>query len=83
MIDSVAASAKTRWMRGLKVVSQPYVIRMKVPKGVTEFQDLVQGKVVFDNDTLDDPVLMKSDEFPTYDFANVVDDYLMRSELPM
>ena len=57
---------------------EPYVIRMKVPKGVTEFQDLVHGKVVFDNDTLDDPVLMKNDEFPTYDFANVVDDYLMR-----
>ena len=57
---------------------EPYVIRLKVPKGQTEFQDLVHGKVVFENDSIDDLVIMKSDEFPAYDFANVVDDYLMR-----
>ena len=53
-------------------------IRMLVPEGVTSFQDLVFGRVSFDNKTLDDQVLMKSDGFPTYHFANVVDDYTMR-----
>jgi glutamyl/glutaminyl-tRNA synthetase len=51
---------------------------MLIPTGKTEFKDLVHGKVVFDNDTVDDQVIMKSDGFPTYHFANVVDDFLMR-----
>jgi len=51
---------------------------MLIPKGKTEFKDMVHGKVIFDNDTVDDQVIMKSDGFPTYHFANVVDDYLMR-----
>lgn len=51
---------------------------MLVPKGKTEFKDLIHGKVIFDNDTVDDQVIMKSDGYPTYHFANVVDDYLMR-----
>ena len=51
---------------------------MLVPKGKTEFKDLVHGKVIFDNDSIDDQAIMKSDGFPTYHFANVVDDYLMR-----
>ena len=51
---------------------------MLIPNGKTEFKDLVHGKVIFDNDTVDDQVIMKSDGFPTYHFANVVDDYLMR-----
>lgn len=50
---------------------------MLVPKGKTEFKDLIHGKVIFDNDTVDDQVLMKGDGYPTYHFANVVDDYLM------
>ncbi|MFZ2970627.1 MAG: glutamate--tRNA ligase, partial [Minisyncoccia bacterium] len=56
----------------------PYVIRLKVPKeGVTEFDDLIYGKIKMDNDKIDDQVLMKSDGFPTYHLANVVDDHLM------
>lgn len=54
------------------------MIRMYIPRGKTEFKDLIHGKVVFDNDTVDDQVIMKSDGFPTYHFANVVDDYEMK-----
>jgi glutamyl-tRNA synthetase len=57
----------------------PAVIRLKVPKTETvEFQDLVRGKVSFNTDNLDDQVLLKSDGFPTYHLANVVDDHLMQ-----
>ena len=55
------------------------VIRFKTPlKGRTEFRDLVRGRVVFENNTLDDFVLLKSDGFPTYHLANVIDDHLMQ-----
>ena len=54
---------------------QPYVIRLRMPgTGQTEFTDLVRGKVNFDNKTLDDPIILKSDGFPTYHLASVVDD---------
>ena len=56
---------------------ESYIIRMKVPKGKTQFKDLVHGKVVFDNNVVDDQVIIKNDGFPTYHFANVVDDHLM------
>lgn len=55
-----------------------YVIRLKVPlAGIVEFEDLVKGKVSFDLKTLDDPILLKSDGYPTYHLASVVDDYEM------
>ena len=56
----------------------PYVIRMKVPDYVSVwFEDLIRGPVEFDSATIDDQVLMKSDGFPTYHFASVIDDHLM------
>lgn len=56
----------------------PFVIRQKIPRGeFVEFTDLVRGHLKFDTYTLDDQVLMKSDGFPTYHLANVVDDHLM------
>ena len=55
----------------------PYTIRMLVPEGVTTFKDMIHGKVVFNNNLIDDQVLMKSDGFPTYHFANIVDDYTL------
>ena len=56
----------------------PYVIRQKMPKeGVTIVEDLIYGKVKIDNSILDDQILLKSDVFPTYNFANVIDDHLM------
>ncbi len=56
----------------------PYVIRQKMPKyGHTEIEDVVYGKIKIDNSVLDDQILLKSDGFPTYNFANVIDDHLM------
>lgn len=55
------------------------VIRMKVPEtGVTKFNDLIRGEVEFRNDTVDDQVILKSDGFPTYHLAHVVDDHEMQ-----
>ena len=55
-----------------------YVIRFKTPKeGFTEFKDLIYGKIKIENKIIDDQVLMKSDGYPTYHLANVVDDHLM------
>lgn len=57
---------------------EPHVIRFKMPKtGNTEFVDAVRGKVNFDNKILDDQVIIKSDGFPTYHLASVVDDHEM------
>jgi glutamyl-tRNA synthetase len=54
------------------------VIRFRVPKeGQTSFDDLRRGNITFANDSLDDFVIVKSDESPTYHLANVVDDHLM------
>ena len=56
----------------------PYVIRQNNPtKGTTTFHDDIYGDITVDNSELDDMVLIKSDGYPTYNFANVVDDHLM------
>ena len=56
----------------------PYVIRQNNPiSGVTTFHDEIYGDISVDNSELDDMVLIKSDGYPTYNFANVVDDHLM------
>lgn len=56
----------------------PYVIRQKMPKyGQTEIEDVIYGKIKIDNSVLDDQILLKSDGYPTYNFANVIDDHLM------
>ncbi|MEK7644580.1 MAG: glutamate--tRNA ligase [Patescibacteria group bacterium] len=57
---------------------ETHVIRMKMPRtGTTEFDDLVHGRVEFQNNLIDDQVILKSDGYPTYHFAVVVDDHLM------
>ncbi|MBU1039274.1 glutamate--tRNA ligase [Patescibacteria group bacterium] len=55
----------------------PFTIRLKVPTGTTTLYDLIRGTVVFNNKEIDDQVLLKSDGYPTYHLANVVDDHLM------
>lgn len=56
----------------------PYVIRQNNPiEGSTTFHDEIYGDISVDNSELDDMVLIKSDGYPTYNFANVVDDHLM------
>lgn len=57
---------------------KPYVIRFNMPlTGETSFQDEIYGTITAPNEELDDLILIKSDGFPTYNFANVVDDHLM------
>jgi len=57
---------------------EPFVIRQNNPRtGTTTFHDEIYGDITVDNSELDDMVLIKSDGFPTYNFANVVDDHLM------
>jgi glutamyl-tRNA synthetase len=63
---------------GLKAGSVSAVVRFKTPlEGETTFHDLIYGRVTFKHDTLDDFVLLKSDRYPTYHLANIVDDHLM------
>lgn len=70
-----AADAAARVAAG-----EPYVIRLKIPLGeTTRFRDHLLGDIEWKNDDVSpDPVLLKSDGFPTYHLANVVDDHLMR-----
>ena len=57
---------------------KPYVIRQNNPTtGTTTFHDEIYGDITVDNSELDDMILIKSDGYPTYNFANVVDDHLM------
>ena len=57
---------------------KPFVIRQNNPTtGTTTFHDDIYGDITVDNSELDDMILIKSDGFPTYNFANVVDDHLM------
>ncbi len=59
--------------------NEPHVIRLKVPDvGVISWEDLIRGHVEFESSAVDDQVLMKSDGFPTYHLAVVVDDHLMK-----
>ncbi len=58
---------------------RPAVVRLKVPaEGETSFRDELRGPITFSHNNVDDQVLMKSDGFPTYHLANVVDDHLMQ-----
>ncbi len=58
---------------------KPYVIRQKMPiEGSTTFDDTVYGSITIENRELEDQILIKSDGYPTYNFANVIDDHLMQ-----
>lgn len=57
----------------------PYVVRIKMPVGATvKFTDMIRGEISFDTGLVDDKVLLKADQMPTYHLAVVVDDYLMK-----
>ena len=57
---------------------EKYVIRQRMPKeGITSYTDTVYGEIKIENATLEDQILIKSDGYPTYNFANVIDDHLM------
>lgn len=57
--------------------NEPHVIRLKMPDGETSFEDAIRGRITINNAEIDDQVLIKSDGFPTYHLAVVVDDHLM------
>ncbi len=58
---------------------EPHVVRMKIPDSVTlSWVDIVRGEVSFSSNDVDDQVILKSDKFPTYHLAVVVDDHLMK-----
>jgi glutamyl-tRNA synthetase len=57
---------------------RPYVIRQRIPRGeVIAIDDLIRGRLEWNSDEIDDPVLIKADGMPTYHFAAMVDDHLM------
>lgn len=66
-------------VREKEAAGLPYVIRLKVPlSGECVYEDAIKGRMVFPWADIDDQVLLKSDGFPTYHLANVVDDHLMK-----
>ena len=74
-----AGGCEKQEVERLRNSGKPCVIRFKLPEtGVTKVHDLIRGEVSFENEVLDDFVIVKSDGFPTYNFAAVVDDHLMR-----
>ena len=57
---------------------EPHVIRFNMPtEGTTTFHDVIYGDITVNNEEMEDLILIKSDGYPTYNFANVVDDHLM------
>ena len=72
-----------RWLSQVEIdakinANEPFVIRQRIPEGgSTTYVDRVYGQITIEHSQLDDQVLLKSDGFPTYNFANVVDDHLM------
>ena len=78
MYDGKCRGLDKKEIQNLLDKNTPYVVRLKVPKeGFIEFKDLIYGKIKIENKIIDDQVLMKSDGYPTYHLANVVDDHLM------
>ena len=61
-----------------KMKNENFVVRFKIPNNrVLNHHDLIKGEVEFDLNLINDPIIIKSDGFPTYHFANVIDDHLM------
>ncbi|MBI2617303.1 glutamate--tRNA ligase [Candidatus Gottesmanbacteria bacterium] len=78
MYDGTCKRVKSEEVRA-KIKNEKYVIRLNVPEeGITEFTDVLRGKISFENKLIDDQVLIKSDGFPTYHLGVVVDDHLMK-----
>jgi glutamyl-tRNA synthetase len=79
-----AQRAKRPYKYSRRCVTDPpqgrstFVVRFKVPEGIkVEFTDLIRGEMSFDADLIGDPVVVKSDGFPTYNFASPIDDALL------
>lgn len=78
MYDGRGRHLTEKEVRGKLDSGIPYVVRLKVPQGEEiRFTDLIRGNVKIETNQIDDQVLLKSDGYPTYHLANVVDDHLM------
>lgn len=78
MYDRCCLKLSAEEIKNKIAAGEKHVIRQKInTEDSTEFEDIIRGKVEFENKLLDDQVLLKSDGYPTYNFANVVDDHLM------
>jgi glutamyl-tRNA synthetase len=75
--DGTCRELSTEVSISLEQEGNPFIVRVKVPEGKTEFVDLVHGYTLFNNDGIDDFVIMRRDKSPTYMLAVVVDDHLM------
>jgi len=78
MYDRVCLSLKPEEVQEKMATTKNHTIRLRVPDGSTDVEDVVRGKITFQNKQVDDQILVKSDNFPTYHFANVIDDHLMQ-----
>lgn len=79
MYDRVCRSLSADEAAQKIAAGEPHVWRMAVPDNqLVEVKDLIRGDVSFESSTIDDQVLLKSDGFPTYHLANVIDDHMMR-----
>lgn len=78
MYDKHCLSLAKEEVEANLAAGKPFVIRQNIPKeGTTTFHDELYGDITVDNAELDDMILIKSDGYPTYNFANVVDDHTM------
>ena len=78
MYDKHCLSLSKEEINANLAAGKPYVIRQNIPnEGTTTFVDDIYGEITVENSELDDMILIKSDGYPTYNFANVVDDHLM------
>ncbi|MGB9696707.1 MAG: glutamate--tRNA ligase [Ignavibacteria bacterium] len=79
MYDRRARSLMKSEVEKLLKEGKPYVIRLKVPlDDEVKFEDVIKGTVRIETNLIDDQILLKSDGFPTYHLANVIDDHLMK-----
>lgn len=78
MYDRHCRNLTSEEVAAKKAAGEPFVVRLRVPFGESvNITDIIRGEVTFDSKTIDDQVLIKSDGFPTYHLANIVDDHLM------
>ncbi|MFH0928131.1 MAG: glutamate--tRNA ligase [bacterium] len=78
MYDGLCRTLSREDVQAKLALNIPYVVRFAIPKDrAISFEDLVRGQVSFESNTVDDQVLVKSDGFPTYHLASIVDDHLM------
>lgn len=75
--DRACLNLKPEEVKAKLANKTPFTVRLKIPVGETTFKDQIRGQIKVDNLSLDDSVLLKSDGFPTYHLANVIDDHLM------